>query len=154
MPMPDWLFPILDAALRRGADALLITSPVHLFYLAGIQLSGARPAALLLDPSHAEFVGCEEDGEAALQAAPWLTHCSDFLYHPRMGAGALLEGFERALAGALHRWSAISCWGIEAGHLPQTAGRVLGPALTVDVTEVLLRARLHKRPDEIARIAE
>ena len=154
MPMPDWLFPILDSAARLGADALLITSPVHMFYLAGIQLSGTRPAAFLLDPSHAEFVGCEEDGEAAHQAAPWLTHRSDFPYHPRMGAGALLEGFERALAGALHRWSAISCWGIEAGHLPWAAGRVLGPALTVDVTEALLRARLRKRPDEIARIAD
>ncbi len=153
MPLPDWLFPILDSAVRRGADALLITSPVHLFYLAGIHLPGSRPAALLLDSSRAEFVGCEDDALSARQAAPWLTHFSEFPYHPRQGAGALLEGFERAMADALQRWSAISCWGVEAGHLPQAAGRVLGPALTVDVTEIILRARLRKRPDEIARVA-
>lgn len=153
MSLPDRLLPILDSAVRHGADALLITSPTHMLYLAGIQIPGVRPAALLLDASRAEFVGCEEDAASARQSAPWLTHCSDFLYHPRQGAGALLEGFEKALAGTLQRWSAVSCWGVEAGHLPQAAGKVLGPALTVDVTEVLLRARLHKRPDEIARIA-
>lgn len=161
---------LADKLEEMGLDCALISDPRHIYYLSGIPSNLLAWTKMAKHPRATSFLSLDREGRAALL----LGSSERAGYERKLSAGdgpeqvATYEDYELSssilpypdrLEGIFKRW--LRPWverrrvGYEAWHLPSTFFSALhncGPALTKDLSPLLLAMRASKGEDEVENI--